>query len=179
VPTKIYSVTASAGLANGYPGGLLCGVSREDRFKELGRYSVPDHRLWPEELRQRIDRLPRNVRRVQKRVIDRSLRTAYDNIIASNSSGAGYPIDRQLREYLVEYNDRQLGHGLRALPSSFNVFEGFFEFRVNMPAHYFVLRPERDHLFSLGDFLDFMTNDGLRPHKLNLLSDLDAATQDV
>jgi T5orf172 domain len=53
------------------------------------------------------------------------------------------------------------------MPTSFNVFEGFFEFCGDPPAKFFAIRPEKDHLFSLADFLDYVTggdsrNDGMR-----------------
>jgi T5orf172 domain len=52
------------------------------------------------------------------------------------------------------------------------VFEGFFEFRVNPPAKFFVIRPEKDHLFSLGDFLDFVTSGDRRDDGMRSLFDL-------
>jgi len=108
-------------------------MSRDDRFKEMGKHAFPDHRLLPKKIREKFENPSRQVRRRLKRITDKPLRIAYNHMYADHCSGAGYPIDQLLREYLLEYNDRQLGHGLMTLPTSFNVFEGFFEFRVNPP----------------------------------------------
>jgi T5orf172 domain len=97
-------------------------------------------------------------RRLRKKTADRALKAAYGHMFADDKSGAGYLIDKQLREYLLGYNDRLLGHGLMTLPSSFSVFEGFYEFWINEPANCFTIRPEKDHLFSLSEFMDFATN---------------------
>jgi hypothetical protein len=58
------------------------------------------------------------------------------------------------------------------MPTSFNVFEGFFEFRSNGPAHFFRIRPEKDHLFSLSDFLDFATSANRRSDAIRSLMTL-------
>src|SRR5262249_50651507 len=93
-------------------------------------------------------------------------------MLADNESGAGYPIDQLIREHLREYNDRALGHGLLTMPSSFNVFEGFYEFKSIDPFHFFAIRPEKDHLFSLSDFLDFATSADHRPDAIRSLMQL-------
>jgi len=93
-------------------------------------------------------------------------------MLADNESGAGYPIDQQLREYLLEYNDRALGHGLLTMPQSFNVFEGFYELKSIDPFHFFAIRSEKDHLFSLSDFLDFVTSADHRPDAIRSLMQL-------
>ncbi|MER9001752.1 GIY-YIG nuclease family protein [Mesorhizobium australicum] len=147
-------------------------MGRTDRLKELGIHAQPDHRLLPKHVLEQIEKLPRNERRLRKKVIDRALGSAYKRMIADNSSGAGYPIDMQIREFLMEYNDRQLGHGLLTLPSTFNVMEGFLEFCAEPPVHFFALRPEKDHLFSLSDFFDFATSGNRREDGLRTLAGL-------
>ena len=112
-------------------------------------------------------------RRLRKKTADRALKAAYGHMFADDKSGAGYPIDKQLREYLLGYNDRHLGHGLTTLPSSFGVFEGFCEFWVNEPASCFTIRSEKDHLFSLSDFLDFATNAERHSDAIRSLLELD------
>jgi hypothetical protein len=121
-------------------------MDRDKRLKEIGKHAVPDHRLFPEEMKK-LDKRPRNQRRVSKRVVNKALEAVHTQMRADDQSGAGYPIDKQLREYLFEYNDRALGHGLATLPTSFNVFEGFFEFRSNGPAHFFRIKPEKTICF--------------------------------
>lgn len=64
--------------------------------------------------------------------------------------------DNELRFFLNEFNDRVWKHGFGALPSSFNVLEGFFKW--NPELFYFELLDEEEHLFSLYDFFDFVTS---------------------
>ena len=122
----------------------------------MSRHAVPDHRLVPK-LTEELQKLPRNARRVQKRIVEEALRTVVKRIIASQETGAGFSIDALLREFLAEYNDRILGHGLLTLPQSFNDTEAFFNFNEK-PTPHLLLRPEKDHIFSFGDFLDFATD---------------------
>jgi hypothetical protein len=121
-------------------------MSRDERLKEIGKHSVPDHRLIPEEM-EKLDKRPRNERRLEKKIINKALGAVYAQMLADFESGAGYPIDKQLREYLHEYNDRALGHGLATMPSSFNVFEGFFEFLSNNTAYVSDKAGKRPSLF--------------------------------
>jgi hypothetical protein len=146
-------------------------MGRDERLKEIGKHSVPDHRLIPEEM-EKLDKRPRNERRLEKKIINKALAAVYVQMCADKESGAGYPIDQQLREYLLEYNDRALGHGLAAMPSSFNVFESFFEFRSNNTAYVFRIKPEKDHLFSLSDFLDFATSPSRRSDAIRSVLEL-------
>ena len=136
-------------------------MDRDTRLKSIFARAVPDHRLVSSFM-DKLGRRPSNERRVENKIIRRALEAVHARMLVDQDSGAGFPIDKQLREYALEYNDRQLGHGLLTLPISFNVFEGFFDFKVIDPAPLFVLRPEKDHLFSLSDFLDFATG-GDRP----------------
>ena len=92
-------------------------MSRDDHFKEMGKHACPDHRLLPKEIREKFENPSRQVQRRLKRVTDKPLRTAYNRIRVDNCSGAGFPIDQLLREYLLEYNDRLLGHGLMTMPT--------------------------------------------------------------
>ena len=81
---------------------------------------------------------------------------SYAQALAVMEGGAGLLCDQALREFLLEINHRFWGHGLGAMPISFNVLEAFTEFHEEA-ARWFGLLPERDHVFSLGDFLDFAT----------------------
>jgi hypothetical protein len=131
-------------------------MNRDKRLKSIFARAFPDHQLVSS-FADEFGKKPRNVRRRETRLVNGALENIYAHIKADQESGAGFPIDKQLREFALEYNDRQLGHGLLTMPSSFNVFEGFLEFKVIPPAQVFLLRPEKDHLFSLSDFLDFAT----------------------
>src|ERR1700730_2422726 len=111
-------------------------MSTADRYKEMGKYAFTDHRLLPREVPEKIEKLPRNQRRFQKKII----RIAFDRMHADHESGAGLPIDQLLRKFRLQQTDRQLGHGLMTMPTSFNVLEGFYEFRVNPPPPFFAMR---------------------------------------
>jgi hypothetical protein len=123
-------------------------------------------------LKERLAKRPRNQRRVEKKIMNKAWGVASGQMLADDESGAGYPIDKLLREYLVEYNNRTLGHGLMTMPSSFNVFEGFYEFKSIDPVHFFAIKPEKDHLFSLSDFLDFATSADRRSDAIRSLMEL-------
>ncbi len=71
-------------------------------------------------------------------------------------SGAGLLTDQQIRYFFNEYNTRLVEHGVRSLPSSFNVLEAFVRYDEDL--YYFHLLPEKDHLFSFSDFIDFVTS---------------------
>jgi len=74
-------------------------------------------------------------------------------------SGAGFPIDQTIRAFALEFNDRALSHGSEVMPASFNMMEAFlFPERVEDRIAVLRLHPERDHMFSLSDFLDFLTS---------------------
>ncbi len=75
---------------------------------------------------------------------------------AQMSNGAGLAIDVLLRDFLLEYCDRNFKFGLHSLPSSFNILEAFYEYRPDLSV--FVLRPEKDHILSFAHFLDYATS---------------------
>jgi hypothetical protein len=77
-------------------------------------------------------------------------------IDAQLENGASFPIDSLLRDFLLEYNGRNFQHGLRSMPSSFNVMEAFFEYVPDLSM--FRLLQEKDHLFHSIEFLDYVTS---------------------
>lgn len=76
-------------------------------------------------------------------------------------SGAGLPVDKQLREYFREYNDRIGGHGPESLPSSYSATQDFFV-QETRPFLVLRLRDEKDHVFAFSDFIDFATSEDAR-----------------
>lgn len=92
--------------------------------------------------------------------IDKEIRKKFKKMMAiinaQLDNGAALPIDELLREFLLEYNGRNMEHGLRSMPASFNVMEAFYKFIPELSM--FRLRPERDHLFSSTEFLDYVTS---------------------
>ena len=125
------------------------------RMRDLGRFVVPDHRTLPADTLREILGRSRAERRVNAKIRKKFLAHAYGEVSAVLDNGAGLLIDEALREFLMEINDRNWGHGLGSMPTSFNVLEAFVTFDAK--ENWFGLRPERDHVFALSDFLDFVT----------------------
>lgn len=71
-------------------------------------------------------------------------------------NGVKFGIEETLRYFLAEYNGRNFAHGLDSMPSSFNVMEAFFIHRPDLAC--FLLREEKDFLFSMIEFIDFVTS---------------------
>jgi hypothetical protein len=88
--------------------------------------------------------------------LKRTYRTATTIVSAQNDNGAGLLLDSQIREFALEYNGRSFQHGLRSLPSSFNVTEAFLEYDPLYAL--FRIREEKDHLCSFLEFLDYATS---------------------
>jgi hypothetical protein len=76
---------------------------------------------------------------------------------AEAMSGAGFPVDQTLREFVDSANDRYLEHGRDGLPLSYVVTERFC--RHDAAIGLCFLRPERDHLFDFMDFLTYAASD--------------------
>ena len=96
---------------------------------------------------------PRGVRRKWEKEIERMLA----RLELTRVDGAGFPIDQTLREFHSDANDRFLAKGEDNLPASFLIVDRFCK-KATEPDWY-PLRDERDHLFSLMDFLMFSTSD--------------------
>jgi hypothetical protein len=73
-----------------------------------------------------------------------------------NHNGISLLQDKELRFFLNEFNERAWENGFGAMPTSFNVLEGFFKWNPDL--FYFELLEEEEHLFSLFDFFDFVTS---------------------
>ena len=134
-------------------------VKRSEREQKLRRYSFPDaHELLergthPSQVLSRKER--RTSLKKTKKVVQNALVTR-QKIIAS---GAGYPIDSQIRDFADEYNERSMTHGTRTLPVSFTYLEPFLRPEMNQGyIPLFNIREESDHLFSMDDYLDYITS---------------------
>jgi hypothetical protein len=77
------------------------------------------------------------------------------------NSGVGFPVDQTTRAMTAEYNHRFASSGTQNQPVSFNYFEPFSDIKImkGSVAPYASLRPETNHLFSVPDFLEFLTSD--------------------
>lgn len=80
-----------------------------------------------------------------------------DRRAAVQASGAGFHVDDELREFLSLYNDR-LDADVEnpTMPFSFGIMQGFLETRRDGPFVSYELAVERDHAYSVGDFVDFV-----------------------
>lgn len=132
-----------------------------DRMRQLRRdFSTIDHRVLMERGLHRSQVLSRHRRRaLDKRTKQLLKKRVYPRLRDLIESGAGFPIDQTIRAFALEFNDRALSHGSEVMPASFNVMEAFlFPERVEDRIAVLRLHPERDHMFSLSDFLDFLTS---------------------
>lgn len=127
----------------------------DERMARLSVFAGPPHgtearKAWEKWIRS----LPRNTK--LDRAIRKKFKEATTIIKAQYDSGAGFPIDSLIREFLLEYNGRNFEHGLRLMPSSFNIMESFHRYIPDIAI--FKLYPEIDHLFSSIEFLDYVTS---------------------
>jgi len=130
-------------------------------MRQLRRdFSTIDHRVLMERGLHRSQVLSRHRRRaLDKRTKQLLKKRVYPRLRDLIESGAGFPIDQTIRAFALEFNDRALSHGSEVMPASFNVMEAFlFPERVEDRIAVLRLHPERDHMFSLSDFLDFLTS---------------------
>jgi hypothetical protein len=91
-----------------------------------------------------------------KKSIKKTKAQAFNIVHTQLKSGIGLLQDSELRFFYLEFNSRVWNHGFGALPSSFNVLEGFFKWRSKL--FFFELFDEEEYLFSFFDFVDFITS---------------------
>lgn len=129
--------------------------SHNDRMRNIGKWCPPDPNSLAGELLSNYVEQHQNDPKFAKEMRD-IYKKCLSIMTLQASTGAGLPIDKQIREYFLEYNSRQINHTLRSLPSSFNVMEGFFELFPKNGG--FTIREENDYLFQFVDFIDFITS---------------------
>ncbi|WMX13218.1 GIY-YIG nuclease family protein [Aureispira sp. CCB-E] len=78
---------------------------------------------------------------------------------AIKRNGVGFPSDELIRYYFHEYNVRNANYGLDTMPTSFNVAEAFFRYIDFDGFPLFEIKKEKDHIFYLSDFLNYVTSD--------------------
>jgi len=91
-----------------------------------------------------------------KRKMSKMWKRTTATIDAQIMNGVKFGIEETLRYFLIEYNNRNFKHGLDSMPCSFNVMEAFFIHRPDLAC--FLLRDEKDYLFSTPEFIDFATS---------------------
>lgn len=100
------------------------------------------------------EQLEKNPKR--KKEFEKNYKKAVSIHVTQSKNGIGFSQDEELRFFHGEFNSRTWNYGFGALPSSFNVLEGFFKW--NPKLFYFELLEEEEHLFSIFDFFDFVTS---------------------
>jgi hypothetical protein len=90
---------------------------------------------------------------------------------ADQNSGAGFEVDRTLREYASLFNQRLVETGI-SLPQSFPIMRGFLDFIDVKGIKYLKIRSESDHLFATGDFIDFVTAQDVKHGAIDKLSSM-------
>lgn len=144
--------------------------THKDRMKEIGFWAIPTPGT-PE--RNKLDNLisikqgDAKFRKKAKEIFDKA--TALIQVQAVN--GLGFPADKQIREYNLEYNGRVLSGSLSDMPGSFNVVEAFNQFIPQSAT--FRIRDEKDFLFSFDDFIDFVTSDLINTENTDFHSTLE------
>ena len=97
----------------------------------------------------------RGAMKMSKRASKAAVKRAVDRVKAAYYSGPGFAADRQLRAFALEFNNRLLRYGPTSMPGSFQVMQAFLVHKRSVGI--FELKPERDHLLSFSDFVDFVT----------------------
>lgn len=155
---------------------------RHTRAKHLNALARPHKNTPGSELHQK--QLNRIWNTPEKRAQVKEMhQKAVATINAQFESGAGYPSDIALREFLMEYNNRLFQHGSTYMPTSFSIAEAFFVRRREFAG--LCLLPEEDYLISFTDFLDYVTSpdapsldishaSSLRPNQIINVNSLDA-----
>jgi len=92
-----------------------------------------------------------------KREMKEKRNKAFSIAYTQASNGLGYLQDKELRYFVQEYNSRVWDHGLASMPSSFRVLEGFYEWVPDL--FMFQIFEEVEHMFSVFDFVDYLTSD--------------------
>lgn len=128
-----------------------------DRLRHFRTFRSPtpddeEYKAVMDYIQKIIDKNPR-----KRKELNKTIKQASSIWYTQANNGIDLLQDKELRFFLNEFNDRTRKHGFGALPSSFNILEGFF--RWNPELFYFELIEEEEHLFSLFDFFDFVTSE--------------------
>lgn len=120
------------------------------RMRAIGKYADPLLMAMGERYAEQMKNNPNYEASIKKmwKKTKAIFKAQYEN-------GIGFLTDETIRTFLLEYNKRNFENGLDSMPSSFNVMEAFFEHRPELA--FFRLRDEKDHLFSVVEFFDFVT----------------------
>ncbi|MNS37672.1 hypothetical protein D3C72_698960 [compost metagenome] len=151
---------------------------RLDKLKRIHPLAAVDHRLLldGQGRHQILDALPRNERRQLAKEARRLGLLYVKKIDEIKKSGAGYRVDKILREFAIEYTNRYASSGLHNQPTSFNYIEPFCNIDLLLgAAPYAEPAYELDHLFSVIDYVDFVTSPENNAFKIESLMEMPEA----
>lgn len=106
-----------------------------------------------------------------KKIFKDNYEKAVKTGIVQNSNGIDVGMDQDIRYFLREFNSRLLEHGLRSMPTLFNIMEAFFNYDKSII--YFQLLEEEDYLISFYDFLDYYTSKNFNGDTESILESLE------
>lgn len=116
--------------------------------------------------------LSRSQRRNASRLFKDEMKRVQNILAAVKMSGAGYPIDQELRLLIGNCNDELLEGAEVPFRNIWDVFVGFTKPEVSQLLDFVTLRPEKDHAFTALDFYAYATEEGLQEQILPRLRDL-------
>ncbi len=124
------------------------------RMKEIRIFAAPPKdsasRYEFEMFQKEIMKNPKHKKKMRE-----IYKTAYTRATAQFENGAGFIMDRVIRDFALEYNGRNFQHGLNSMPSLFNIAEAFLEY---IPKYsFFRIYNEYDSILSFTEFVDFLT----------------------
>jgi len=153
----------------GAPGIIQPLTPHETRMDELGAiFSPPPWQAGADEVYAKL-------RWAAERDIGSRLeaRKCWDRacqiIPATQFGGSGLQMASLLRSYFVEFADRMVRHGPHSLPAAFNIVEAFLQYDPSTSL--FLIRPEKEHLLSLSEYLNWYAQEEV-PRDPSILLDV-------
>ena len=149
---------------------------RLDSLRQVPVIAGLDHRYFIDKdgKDSRFKSLSRKERR-KLAIESKRIGREYERIICQFSkSGAGFPVDKLLRDLCLEYTSRYARTGIFSQPVNFNYFEPFCKIELikNSVAPFVAPATEYDHLFSIIDYLDYTTSSDNVDFELSTLMEL-------
>ncbi|MDP8218792.1 MAG: GIY-YIG nuclease family protein [Candidatus Theseobacter exili] len=144
----------------------------KERMEAIGDVALPPKGTQSRILLDRI--LEKRSSPEQKKIIKNLWKKAYAIVSCQQLNGAGHETDQTLRYFQAEYNNRIWAHGLRSIPSTFNVAEAFFQYDPMLNA--VILHEEQNYLFSIVDFVNWYTSQDI---DFNLLIALESLSPGI
>ncbi|MBK1665728.1 hypothetical protein CKO38_13125 [Rhodospirillum rubrum] len=154
-------------------------MKKEMRFsplKQVPWYAAIDHRQMLNEEGEHI--VIANLPRWQRRKVKKKsniIASKYNNILNGlQRTGIGFQVDQFIRELCFEYTYRYASSGLSTQPLNFNYFEPFCKICLieGSTAPYVWPRNEVNNMFSVIDYLDFITSNECGEFSIDELAEM-------